>query len=294
MSDDFLASVDEAIAYQGDDRVVHFTDYLALKSAEESGANRFDSYFVGLNNALEGLETGEVVVISGHTKNGKTLFAESWIRSMAQKNPQAKALILSFEVKPRKILEKYIVTPDLDIYAPLALEAMNFEWLKKRCLEAKYKFNCRLVMIDHLHFLVDMNLQSNMSLNIGAFMRRLKKEIALDMNMAVILIAHQGQPREGQEASLNTIRDSSFVAQESDATIIVQRRKNFDVVELHDIREKYGDAAMYRAMPPPDASPTDYFSAGLATVKIAVSRRSGVFDWRKVFRKSGHFLEEVI
>lgn len=291
MTQDFK-SVDEAINYAGPDRVVHFTQYLLDKAGQANRSKSFSCWFEKFDKAVGGLDTGQVVVITGYTKNGKTLFAESWVRSMARKDPSAKAMILSFEVQAEKMLIKYMNEESLPVHVPMELQTMDFDWLKRRCMEAKFKYGCRIILIDHLHFLVDMQTKQNMSLNIGAFMRRLKKDIAIDLDLAVILIAHQGQPKEGQDASLSNIRDSSFVGQESDSTIIVSRRKNLDAVEMVDAVNKLGDAADI-LRPPADAFQDDPFSSGLAVVKVACHRKTGVYDWKKMFQKRGDFLVEV-
>lgn len=93
----------------------------------------------------------------------------------------------------------------------MEMKAGNFEWLKLKCLEAKMKYNCQVIFIDHLHFLVDMETKLNMSLNIGAVMRQIKHDIAKEMGLMVFLIAHQGQPGSDAEPSLGNIRDSSFI-----------------------------------------------------------------------------------
>lgn len=281
---------EDLIRYHGPDEVVHFTDYL-LNRATAKDAKRFGSSFRMFDEASGGLETGEVVVITGHTKNGKTLFAESWINAMALSDPQAKAAIFSFEVQPERMLLKYPKEKNFPLYVPSQLKTMDYAWLFDRCAEAKFKYNCRIILIDHLHFLVDMSTKQNMSLNIGAFMRRVKQEIALGLDMAVLIIAHQGQPKEKQEASLSNMRDSSFIGQESDTTIVVSRRKDFDEVEVKDYESKY--QKVISNLFSPGKRQSDEYSQGLATIKIECHRRTGVFDWRKTFRKNGHFLEEL-
>lgn len=283
--------IKEAIAYKGPDRVVRFTDYLLTK-AEAPTLKTFHSQFEAFDKNIGGLQTGEVVVVSGNRKNGKTLFVESWIRSMVKQDPSANPVFFSFEVLPEVLLAKYVSEPEMPIYLPLTLKMIDFEWFKKKCLEAKYKFNCRVIMIDHLHYMVDMAIKQNMSLNIGAFMRRLKQDIAIDLKMAVILVAHQGQPREGKEASMDTLRDSSFVSQESDSTIIVSRRKNLDEVEVRDYESTYGADFVSDLKPPVSVEKNEY-SAGLAIVKVDCHRRTGVYQWKKLFQKRGNFMEEV-
>ncbi len=198
---------EDAVSYKGPYQVRHFTEHLAENKKHGVAARAFRCGFDAFDAKIGGIETGEVVVISGKTKNGKTLFAESWLHSMMQKDPSASALILSYEIQTVKLLMKYEGRPELPIYVPDQLETMNFEWLKERCLEAKLKYGCKIVLIDHLHFMVDMDTRQNMSLNIGAFMRKLKHEIAKGMDMAVVLIAHQGQTKKDSDASVDGIRD---------------------------------------------------------------------------------------
>jgi replicative DNA helicase len=288
-----LEELEQIASYSGSDRVVHFTEFLLESMDKNSSAKRFNCDFRLFDEKMGGIETGEVVVITGHRKEGKTLFAESWINSILKTNPEAKSFILSYEVNAEKILAKYVPYAETQIYLPMELKTMDFQWLADRCLEAKVKHNCQIVMIDHLHFMVDMNTQQNMSLNIGAFMRRLKKDIALDMNLAVILIAHQGQPKDGKEASMDSIRDSSFVAQESDAVIAIGRRENLDTVELSDFLNSQGEEKADLIKPPAEASFEDKFSAQLALVKIECNRRTGTFHFKKLFQKRGDFMEEV-
>lgn len=302
--------------YNGRDKVVHFTDFLLARSADRS-TQRFDCHFEKFNEQIQGLETGEIAVVTGYAKNGKTLFAESWLRSMAIQTPTMNPVIFSFEVQADKIMAKYTPEPERPIYLPSELKTMDFEWLHDRCVEAKLKFNAKAILIDHLHFLVDMNTRQNMSLNIGAFMRRLKHDVALKLNMAVILIAHQGQPKEDKEASFGGMRDSSFIGQESDMTIIVSRKKNLSIPDWNDYKTaaeerlertiqqfsfEVAEAARnhhrkkirdIEAVMDDESRKSDEYSCGFATVKVAVSRRSGAYDWAKLFRKKGHFMEEM-
>ena len=207
-------------------------------------------------------------------------------------NEEAKAIVFSFEMDAVDLLQKYSGEPHLPLYLPLSLKAMDFDWFKDRCEESKYKYNTRIIVIDHLHFLVDMSTKQNMSLNIGAFMRRLKQDIAIGLKMSVILIAHQSQPKEGREASVDTLRDSTFIAQESDATITVMRRKNLDDVEMKDFCKE--DIFKRQLLTPPVGSSwDDNFSANLAMVKIDCHRRTGTWQWKKLFQKRGNFFEEV-
>jgi replicative DNA helicase len=275
----------DLIRYEGSDKVMHFVDY--LKERELSGLNNrcFKSGFKSFDEKLGGIESGEVVVISGRTKNGKTLFAESWINNILETDEHAAAMILSFEVQAQKLFQKYSNRPDKMLFLPRELKTMDYQWLKDRCLEAKLKFGCQIVLIDHLHFMVDMNTKQNMSLNIGAFMRVLKKEVANELDMAVILIAHQSQMDKKESAGIDSIRDSSFVGQEADSIIIVSRRKDLTSDELEEVDPE-------KVLSLPLRNVEDNYSQGLALVTIERTRRTGTYEYKKLFIKRGEFLEE--
>lgn len=286
-----------ASANEGDDRVVHFTDYIKTRMEQTKRLRVFGSTFPSFDEHLGGLMTSEVTVISGKTGEGKTLFAESWMKGLIQNNPELKVCVFSFEVAPEMMLEKYVDDPMAPIYLPLSLQTMNPTWLIARVREAKVKYGCEIFIFDHLHFLVDMQTKQNMSLNIGAFMRILKQKIAVDLNVAPILIAHQGQPDrrtpEG-EPSIDSIRDSSFIAQEADNVIIVWRKKDYlenEIAELSLSNPIVGHQIRKRQTLLPD--PANPYLNQFTTVQIAKARRKGTYRWKKAFQKVGNFLEEV-
>jgi replicative DNA helicase len=284
---------EEAINYKGPDEVVHFTEYLEAHEKSLDKLKRFRCGFQSFDTAVDGLVTGEVIVITGHRKEGKTTFAESWMRSMLEFDPAAKAVILSYEMPPVQLLQKYKEDPSKPVFVPMSLKPMDFEWLERRCIEAKYKYMANIIMVDHLDHMVDMAVRQNVPLNIGAFMRCLKTEIAIKHNLAILLVAHQGQPRENTEPSVDTLRGSSSIGQESDATITVMRRRNLNLNEINDYRERYGMEIAEKVMPPDNANPDDESSANLAIVKVDCHRRTGAWKWKKLFRKVGDWMVEV-
>lgn len=288
-----------ASSNQGEDRIVHFTEYIQEKMEKTRKLKVFSSGFPSFDDRLGGLMTSEVTVISGKTGEGKTLFAESWMRGLMAHNPGLRVCVFSFEVAPEMMLEKYVDDPLLPIYLSLQLETMNPQWLADRVREAKVKHNCEVFIFDHLHFLVDMQTKQNMSLNIGAFMRILKQEIAVKMNVAPVLIAHQGQPdrRQGEgsgEPSIDTIRDSSFIAQEADNVIIVWRKKDYlenEIAEITLSNPVVGHNIRQRMTLGYD--PNNPFLNQFAMVQIAKARRKGTYRFKKAFQKVGNFLEEI-
>lgn len=207
------------LAYDGKDRVISSNEFWEMESKKPKIEIRFKTGLPTLDRHMDGIETGEVIVVSGPTKHGKTTFCDTISRNMVRAG--VKCLWFSFEVKPKYFLEKF--KEDV-IYIPLELKTGNLSWLAEKVFEAKLKYDCRVIYIDHLHFIVDMARMKNPSLEIGSVMRFLKHDIAIKHNVAVFLISHVTKLKFDQEPSENDIRDSSFITQEADSTLMVYRR----------------------------------------------------------------------
>jgi replicative DNA helicase len=184
------------------------------------------------------------------------------------RNDKHFSLFFSFEVTPETIALAHNNTESV-LFMPLQNVSMDLEWLRWRCLEAKMKFSCEVVVIDHLHYLIDMGFQKNMSLEIGRVMRFLKKEIALGMNLAVIIICHVKQIDLEHEPSIYHLRDSSFVGQEADNVLMIWRKRD---VEFGKKKKS--------------------MLQGLAMLKVEKARRSGVMGMKIHLVKDGHILKE--
>ena len=219
----FYKSKEDRIAqYSGDDRVISSHDF--LKELEEKKGKdiwKLKSKLPTFDKLTEGFETGELIVVSGYTKHGKTSFCQSLTVNFAEED--IKSLWFSYEVTPKQFFTKFRELPLF--YLPRELKGSALDWIEDRILESKIKYDTRVIFLDHLHFLVDLMKSRHPSLAIGSVMRSLKK-MAIDHNLVIFLIAHTSMPRGNQSPGLDAIRDSSFITQESDSAIVIQRIKD--------------------------------------------------------------------
>jgi replicative DNA helicase len=204
--------------YNGDDKVLtsfELRDELLAQKREPHVSVR--SGIPGIDYACEGFRDGELIIISGPTKQGKTLLGQTFTVNFAKQKEYPGWF--SYEVPARQFLEQF---PNLPLfYLPSNNKAQDFNWFMERCLEAFFKYNTRVFFIDHLHFLVDMARVENPSLEIGAIVRRIKR-FAVDNDFIIFLLAHI-KKEEGPDLSYKDLRDSSFIAQDSDTVIMVKR-----------------------------------------------------------------------
>jgi replicative DNA helicase len=207
--------------YQGDDRIISSFEMEQIirdrKKAGQgvqlkSGMSLIDHYLEG------GFQPGELYVISGLTKHGKTLLAQTWTTAFIdQLSPP---LWFTYEVPAGQFLSQFPTFPM--VMMPRELRSMDMDWVEERILESEAKNFTRVVFIDHLHFLFDMARSKSPSLEIGTVVRRLKR-IAVEQEITIFLLCHTTKVQQGEVITWRNLRDSSLVAQESDSVILIGR-----------------------------------------------------------------------
>lgn len=252
------------VDYDGPDRVVSSIEYAEMVKNRPILPKHLTG-LSALDQAIDGFEPGEVIVISGPTAMGKTLLCDTIMRNLRKESKFS--LFFTFEVTPEKIVQNH-ATQESVIFLPLQHKAMDLKWLGWRILEAQLKYNCSAVFIDHLHYVIDMMTDKNMSLEIGYLMRRLK-QMAISMKIPIFIVCHMGKMDLQTEPSIQHLRDSSFTAQEADTVLIVWRRMDVEF-----------------------GKPTDSMLQGLASIKVAKARRTGAMGTRINVRKEGHILAQ--
>ena len=220
--------------YRGEDEIVtsfELHDKLIAEKREPIISVR--SKIAGFDNACEGFQDGELIVISGVTKQGKTLLAQTFTANFSKQ--EKFPCWFSYEVPHRQFLDQFPMLPLF--YLPQKNKAQDFDWFMERCLEAFFKYGTRIFFIDHLHYLIDMARVKNPSLDIGVIVRRIKR-FAVENDFVIFLLAHVGK-NTGEDLSWKDLRDSSFIGQESDCVIMIQRTPKLGIntakasVEFH-------------------------------------------------------------
>lgn len=171
-----------------------------------------------------GVRDGELIVVSGTTGSGKTLYTQILSTNFHKKG--IPSLFFSYEMSPWYLKEKFALMgqdENLLVYAPVELISQKLDFIEKQIIEAKQKA-CKIVFIDHLHYLIPLQEIKNSSLFIGGIVRQLK-QIAIKHEVIMFLIAHTKKIYAGEELDLSSIRDSSMISQEADYVFLVERKK---------------------------------------------------------------------
>ena len=204
--------------YQGEDQVVSSYEMQIKFKEKPESIIMVKSFIPTLDKYIEGFRDGELYTISGPAKGGKTLLAQTLTVAFAKQ--QYTPLWFSFEVPTRQFLSQFREVPL--IYLPKKLKAHALGWFKDRCEESFLKYHTRIIFIDHLHYLIDLARLRNPSLEIGQIIRQLKT-LAVEKGYLIFLLCHTVKGGSDPNLSYESIRDSSFVSQESDCVMMIKR-----------------------------------------------------------------------
>jgi len=203
--------------YKGEDRVITSEEALSEIDLTKEQYKLFTK-IPKLDDIVDGFREGQLVVVSAPTGQGKTSFLQT-----LTENFDERCLWFTYEVGFEEFIQKF-KNPPL-FYLPKQLKQNSMLWIEQRIGEAKAKYGCKVVFIDHLHYLLEMQKMSearSLSILVGMMMRELKK-IAIRRNVIVFLVSHMKKTAYDKLPEIEDLRDSSFIGQESDMVIFLKR-----------------------------------------------------------------------
>ncbi len=211
-----------ASTYEGDDRVISSED-LIEEVKNQPIKEKFYSGFSSLDKKMDGWTTGESIFLTGITKHGKTSMCMELSARFVAQNP----LWLSFEEKAIDLLRKFKLKTDTypHFYTPRQNEPPNLEWVEKKIIEAKAKFDSKVVFIDHIGFVADAERgKDDTEASRLERISRAVHSLAVKWDVLIFLMGHLTKVRSDQNPDIENIKGSSAMAQESDLTIILWRK----------------------------------------------------------------------
>lgn len=253
-----LIEVEKKLAeYNASDKVVSSVELYKKLLEKRKRSFHLKTGIPKVDTLVEGFNAGELTVISGITGNGKTLLCQTLTADFADQGKHS--LWFTYEVPALQFLKQFGENLP-HFYMPSLLQSATLKWIHDRIYEAKVKYGLEAVFVDHLHFLADIMIKKNPSLEIGNVIRTVKRW-ALEFNVAFFLVAHMMKIKPDSEPSLGDCRDSSFVEQEADNVFYIWRKVKTD---------------------------------NEAILKIAKNRRFGVMNKKVKLEKMGNYLREVM
>lgn len=218
-----------ARTYTGSDEMVS-SEEIVKRLRNEKEEEKILTGWSGIDNILKGFRRQQVVTLTAATKSGKTSFMLDLTSRIKDYNPTWFPFEESAEELIRKYLERGLEPPHF--FTPLTLKAVTMDWIESKIVESIAKYNSKVIIIDHLDFVVPYG-SDNHSLRMGQAMRELKG-LAKKWNVVIFIICHLVKTKMENQPTLEDIRGTAAIAQESDTVILLWRemRKVSGVVEI--------------------------------------------------------------
>ena len=182
-----------------------------------------------------GVRGGELITISGMSGHGKTSYA-LWLTKKIT-DSGVPTLWFTYEMNPWYLKEKFVALgadSSLAAYVPIEHSANSDTFIKTHILDAMEKHGCKVVFIDHLHYLIPPDNEQNISLVIGGVVRKLK-QLAVETDAIIYLIAHMRKLQMGEKVDVSAVRDSALIINESDYVYLVERLKRKEKSRLQEL-----------------------------------------------------------
>lgn len=228
---------------------------IALMSDHTEAARRLVDHWNEPNGLLSGLSSfdrmtmglapGEMTVIGGATSHGKTLLAVNIAARIASQSKNV--LFVTLEMTHEELTSRFMrILGDKydDVAANVGYQKTDeLDWRSIDGLidAAVADLGVELVIIDHLHYFT--RELENVSEDLGRITKELKKN-AIRHKLPIVLISHtrKGDKRGGR-TGIEDLRGTSYIAQDADVVIMVQRDENHTdklLIRLEKNRNRYG------------------------------------------------------
>lgn len=209
--------------YNGEYRLI-WSDEIIRKLKEEPLRPNFTTGIKQFDEITGGFREQQVISISAHTKHGKTAFGIF----LMEKLEALKPVLIALEQSPTEIAYQRMTNKQ---YLPRFLSPelnaarVDTEWIEHRVVEGIAKYGTKMVVIDHLGYLEDTGRggdykRENLAYRIQRLMQELKN-IAKRWNVVIFILCHISQKDESNPPTLEDIKGSSGIAQESDKILLL-------------------------------------------------------------------------
>lgn len=177
--------------------------------------------YKSLDDLTEGFEPGELIVLTGHTKHGKSKLAANIAWNVAMNGHNV--LFVNTEMTKIQVARRMNGMQRIDdIKGKIYInDRADLEYQDVTTMMEKAKeLGVDMVVIDHLHFF--SRSEDNQANQISKITKEFK-EAAVNLELPVMLLAHVSQGDTSKVPKVKDLKGSSAIAQDADMVITVWR-----------------------------------------------------------------------
>lgn len=240
-----------------------------------------------VNKLISGLSPGDLIVLSGVAKIGKTTFALN-IAELHSLEKNVPGLVYCLEMRPERLAPKIISSVRGVPRRSITREDVTFvkTLMGKRPLyiahsyrfttddvyetirSAVRRYGLEFMIFDHLHFLIRST--NNVSAEVSNTTRDFKL-MAEEFKIPIILICQPTKLGKRSKMTTNDLRDSSAIGQDADTVIIVHRER---LPEIPGSKKETSSKPLFKSEAEIIVDATRWDPGGMAKLKFngAISR----------------------
>ena len=219
-SEGLLRLQEVASQYEGEHRLI-WSDELVKEIKDRPRISAHPTNIPKLDEIIGGFKEQQLITLVGSTGHGKTAFGMFLTEQLEEMNPVSILIEQSAEELITQRLDSGYHIPKFLTPHRLA-DNVTVDWIEQRVIEGIAKYNTKFVVIDHMGYIKDPTamMRENLSFRIGERARSLKN-VAKRWNVIILLLVHISQQDEQKPPTLQDIKNSSDIAQESDIVMTV-------------------------------------------------------------------------
>jgi len=196
---------------------------IARNTAPPSGQIRGLSLgYQCIDDMTEGFEPGEVIVLTGHTKHGKSKLAANFAWNVAKEGKNV--LFINTEMTKLQVARRMNAMTKEDKTLSGKIYINDRADLDSRdataLMESAKEMGVDMVIIDHLHFF--SRSTDNQTNEISKITKEFK-EAAVQLELPLLLLCHIQQGDTSRRPTLQMLKGSSSIAQDADVVMTVWR-----------------------------------------------------------------------
>lgn len=241
---------DNATKMASEYELVPMADYREQIEELEANWGKMQGLSTGLptlDKMTMGLVGGEMIVVAGATSNGKTALAVNITAEIAKRKRNVAFVTLEMTKPQLGSRLKHIMGQEAFDDAQMNVffqkkDELNWKSIDGLMHKAIVECGCEVIVIDHLHYFT--RELKNVAEDLGNITKEFKKN-AIRHNVPVILISHTRKSSKSHDnnTGINDLRGSSYIAQDADIVLMVQRDQDLPtkiLVRLEKNRNRYG------------------------------------------------------